>query len=621
MGPFLFFARRLLRSPGSLALTLVFATISAGGLGAGLLALAPILRLLLGTSASTLPQIAQQYNASHPWIPIPESVIALLPLERMDGVLLVLSGVAAITLVGALANFLHQYISISLCTRIVARVRLDAFRHALRMPLSQIVDRGPAEFTSRIVRDAAELQSGLVALTSRTVAQLTKGAAALAVAIIFDWRIVVVAAVVGPILAIVLRKTGKRIRRGLRGALKNQEVLLRVAGESLQGSRAVKTATAEADMVRRFNHANEMVVREELRARTARSVAGPLVETIAIFAVIGLCVLVVREIIRGTMTVDEFVLSLGALAVAGGSVRPMSGLIGDMQAASAPAQRLKETLELVTEPRRNRTQPSLPRHSASIRFEEVTFRYPSAEAPTLRALSFEVRHGEHIAVVGPNGCGKTTLLSIVPRMLEPQGGRVLVDGRDISGVTLRSLRRQIGVVTQESMLIRGTIAENIALGSSSVHLRGVSRDAIRAAAQRAHASEFIEALPDGYDTLVSEQGASLSGGQRQRIAIARAIVRDPSILILDEATSQIDAESEAQINKAIEEFGRQRTVIVVAHRLSTMLAADRILVMEQGSLIDSGTHAELITRCDVYARLARAQLLHGNHADVAPLKA
>lgn len=611
MGPFLYFARRLLRSPGQLALTLVFAGISAGGLGAGLLALAPILRMLLGENGSTLPELAAQFNATKPWLQIPSAIIAALPEGRMDGVLCILSGLAALTIFGAIANFLHQYISISLCTNVVARIRLDAFRHAIRMPLGEVVVRGPAEFTSRIIRDSAELQSGLVALTSRTVAQLSKGAAALAAAVFFDWRIVVVAAIVGPILGIILRKTGKRVRRGLRGSLRNQEVLLRVAGESLQGLRAVKTATAESDMILRFTQANRMVVREELRARTARSLAGPLVETIAILAVIALCALVVREIIRGAMTFDDFVLSLGALAVAGGSVRPMTGLIGDMQAASAPAQRLQEILSLECEPRRARGQSTLLRHQHTIRFEDVTFAYPKASEPTLRNVTLEIRHGEHIAIVGPNGCGKTTLLSVLPRILLPKSGRVLIDGCDIATVSLKSLRRQIGVVTQESMLIRGTIAENIAMGSASLHPRGVSRESIQSAAARAHASGFIEAMTDGYDTQVSEQGASLSGGQRQRIAIARAILRDPSILILDEATSQIDAESEVQINGAIEEFGRQRTVIVVAHRLSTMLAADRIVVMDQGCVVDSGTHSQLLSRCPVYERLARAQMLEG----------
>lgn len=603
MGSFLLFARRLLRSPCQLALAACFAVISAAGLGAGLLSLGPVLRIMLGDSGTTLTQQLQAFNASKPLIEVPEFILSALPQGRAEGVYLLLGGLALLTVVGAAANFLHQFISISLCTRVVAQVRMEAFRHAIRLPLCEVVRRGPAEFTSRIIRDSAELQGGLIALTSKAVAQLTKGAAALCVAVIFDWRIVLVAAVVGPVMALVLRKFGKRIRRGVRGALRNQAVLLRVAGESLQGFRAIKTSTAESEMMMRFSKANALVVQEELHARTARSVASPLIETMAILLVIALAALAIREILRGAMQVDDFVLSLGALAIAGGSVRPLSMLVADMQAASAPAERLREVLDQPTETRRSRGQPSLLRHQHWIRLEEVSFSYSIGGPPILKSVSMEIRHGEHVAIVGPNGCGKTTLLALIPRLLDPDSGRVLIDGSDIKEVSLRSLRKQIGVVTQEAVIIQGTILENIRLG-----MAGATDSEVHAAAHRAYASSFIEGFPEGYDTLVSEQGSNLSGGQRQRLAIARAILRNPSILILDEATSQIDAESEAQIAQAVAEFGHERTVIAVAHRLSTMLAADRIIVMDQGSVVDSGSHNELLERCDVYARIARAQM-------------
>ncbi len=603
MGPFLSFARLLLRWPGQLALALLFATISAAGLGVGLLSLAPILKLILGDSGQALPEMARDYNATSPFVPVPDALVAILPEGTLASVMLVLGVLAAMTIVGATANFLHQYIALSLCTRVVARVRLDAFRHAVRLPLSEVVLRGPAEFTSRIVRDAAELQSGLVALTSKSVAQLTKGAAAFVAAVIFDWRVVVVAAIAGPVIAVILRKTGKRIRRGTRGALRQQEVLLRVATESLQGLKAIKTSTAEAAMVGRFKAANRQVVAEELRARTARALAGPLVETLALLVVIGLAALAVREIVKGSMTFDEFVLSLGALAVAGGSIRPMTGLVADMQGASAPSQRLREVLSIGAEGEDRRKFARLPRHRHWIRLEEVAYTYPGASVRALDGVSLELRHGEHVAIVGPNGCGKSTLLSMLVRLASPESGRVLVDGADIATVQLASLRGQVGVVTQEPIIVRGTIAENLALG-----VPGATRAQMVEAARRAHAEQFILALPGGLDAEVSEQGASLSGGQRQRLAIARALLRDPAILLLDEATSQVDSESEQQIAQAISEFGRERTVIAVAHRLSTMLAADRIVVMDRGTIVDSGTHDQLLGRCESYARLVRAQM-------------
>lgn len=593
-------------------MALLFATISAAGLGAGLLSLAPILRLIIGERGVALPEMARQFNAEGSFVQIPAPVIEMLPAGRFESVMVILGALTILTIVGAAANFMHQYLALSLCTRVVARVRLDAFRHAIRLPLPEVVRRGPAEFTSRIIRDSAELQGGLVALTSKTVAQLTKGAAAFVAAVIFDWRVVVVAAIAGPILALVLKKSGKRIRRGTRGALKQQEVLLRVAGESLQGLRAIKTSTAEGAMLGRFKQANRLVVQEELRVRTARALAGPLVESIAIIVVIALAALAVREILRGSMTFDEFVLSLGALAVAGGAVRPLSGLVADMQAAAAPAQRLREILSLVSEnPPGGSTPVRLPRHRHWIRFEEISYTYPGAAQRALDGVSFEIRHGEHTAIVGPNGCGKTTLLSVLARLVVPDSGRVLVDGADIASVQLRSLRQQVGFVTQESIIVRGTIAQNIALG-----IPGATRPQVADAARRAHADAFIGALPGGYDAEVSEQGASLSGGQRQRLAIARAVIRDPSILLLDEATSQIDAESEAQIAQAIAEFGRERTVIAVAHRLSTMLSADRIVVMDRGRIVDSGSHQELLLRCDVYARLVRGQIHAPEPGDV-----
>ncbi|NBX24568.1 MAG: ABC transporter ATP-binding protein [Planctomycetes bacterium] len=602
MRDFWWFARRLLRRKREMTLLLLAASISAGGLGAGLLSLGPVLRIILEQGGS-LRTLAEQWNARHAWPAVPAWGLEVLPESAYVGVVVIMAGLVVLTLIGASANFLHQLLSMGVSSRAAAMVRLEVFQHALHLPLATVMRQGPTEFTSRVLRDTGELRTGLETLTSKTLAQITKGAAAFLAALLFDWRLVLVALVAGPVLAVALRKTGKSIRRGSRGTLEASEVLLRTTNESLQGLRAVKTATAEHEALRRFNRANHEALRHEMRARVARSLSGPIVETLAVFAVVTLALIAARQILAGELPFDRFLLSLGSLAVAAGCMRPVAGFVNEMQAAQVPAKRLRELLSMGREDAADRGKPALQRHGQSIAFEAVSFRYPGSDRRAVDQATLRVNHGERVAVVGPNGCGKTTLLSLLTRLFEPESGCVTVDGVDIASIDVRSLRRQIGVVTQEAMLIKGTIEENVRFG-----LRGVERPQVEAALRRAHAWDFVQRMPGGMQAAVGEQGASLSGGQRQRLAIARAVLRDPAVLIMDEATSQIDAESEEQINEAIADFGSGRTVLVIAHRLSTVLACDRIAVMDGGRVIDTGRHDELLGRCEVYRRLAQAQL-------------
>ncbi len=583
----------------------VFAFVSAGGLGAGLVSMGPLLEIILqGKDGTTLRSLAEQHVASGAFPPLPPGVVERLPTDPLEGVVLLMSGLLALTVFGATANFLHQFLAGSVVARTIARIRLEAFRHVVSLPLSRVVVRGPAELISRINRDAAELQNGLMALLGRSIAQLTRGLAGLGAALWFDWRLTVAALVVAPPIGVVIRQFGRRIRKSARGALRSQEDLLRSCNESIQGLRGVKTATAEKAAMRRFNRANRALLREELRIRTARALASPLVEALAVAVLAGLAVIAARQILAGSLDLENFVLTLGSLGIAGASFKPLTALANDIQASSAPAERLLEVLQLPPESRPDRPLPILARHRSTIAFERVCFRYPNAERDAVEAVDLEVAHGERVAIVGPNGCGKTTLVSLLPRLLEPTSGRILIDGVDIAGVNLRSLRRQIGVVTQEPVLIRGSIRENIVFG-----LAGIDDESVRAAARMARAADFIERMSDGYATEVSEQGASLSGGQRQRIAIARAILRDPAILLLDEATSQVDAESEELINAALSEFTAGRTAILIAHRLSTVRSADRIVVMDAGRIVDDGGHDSLLDRCEPYARLVRTQMV------------
>jgi ABC-type multidrug transport system fused ATPase/permease subunit len=512
-------------------------------------------------------------------------------------------GLAVLTVFGAAANYMHQMVSMTMCARTVAQVRLEVFQHAIHLPLGEVNRQGPTEFTSRVLRDTNDLRGGFESLTSKTLAQVTKGLAALIAAMIFDWRLVLVSLVVGPLLGVVLRKTGKSIRRGSRGSLEAGELLLRSTNESMQGLRAVKTASAEREAVRRFNRANHKALVQELRMRRARSLAAPLIEMLTVFSAMVLALVAARQILAGELAFDRFVLSLGSLAVAAGSLRPLTGFIHEIQAASAPATRLRAMLGVVREDTNEWRKPLLQPHKDRIAFEGVVFRYPGSDHRALDGVTVNIDHGSRVAIVGPNGCGKTTLLSLLTRLFEPELGRVTVDGVDLRTVNVRSIRSQIGVVSQESILVKGTIADNVRFG-----MRVASDEAVVEALRRAHAWAFVERLPGGIQAMVGEQGSSLSGGQRQRIAIARAVLRNPAILVMDEATSQIDAESEEQINEAIAEFGAGRTVLVIAHRLSTVLACECIVVMDHGRVVDTGRHDELLGRCDLYRRLAQAQL-------------
>jgi len=597
MHAFWHFAARLLKHKARLATAMGLALISAGGLGAGLVALSPVLEFLLRKNQS----LGQWINQNAPWVPA--EFTEHLPKDAFGGVVVIFVALLVMTAVGAAANFGHQYLALTLCVRTVAEIRHDVFKHAVNLPLGTVLQRGASDLVSRTVRDSAELQRGLVALTGKTVAQITKGGAAFLAAVWFDWRITLVALVAVPVLAIPLRKFGKRIRKGVRGSLRAQADLLRVSNESMQGMRAVKSATAEAEAIRRFDAVNTIVLREEMRVRFAQSMSSPVVESIAIVAICVLALIAARQIIDGKLAFDTFVLSLGALAAAGGSLKPIAGFVNDIQAASAPAERLEEVMKVAREDAGERRKQPLPPHKRDIRFEDVSFRYEGAEVDALQDVNLVIQHGERVAFVGGNGCGKTTLLSMLSRLFVPTKGRVLVDGADIAQHGLKTVRAQVGVVTQDAFLIRGSITENIRFGHDAP-----SDEAVRLAARRAYAESFIDRLPDGFATVVAEGGTSLSGGQRQRLSIARAVLRDPRILILDEATSQVDAESEDLINTAITEFGAGRTTLVIAHRLSTVLAADRIVVMDAGRIVATGRHEELLASCAAYQRIARTQL-------------
>lgn len=614
MDAFWIYAKEMLRMRGWLILGAIFALLSAGGVGAGIAALSPILDILLEPDSGGLRAFASEKISESTVLGsmmLAERVDAL-PSDPFQSIMLIMGVLAGLTVIGALANFGHQYIAYTVVHTTIARIRRRAYGQVLQLPLKTIVSEGPTDAISRIVHDTEMLAAGFVAMLSKAVAHVLKGIIALLVALITNWQLALVALIVMPILGTIIRKLGKRIRRASGKAFSSRADLYRASTEALQGMRVVKVHTTERYEAGRFGRINKEVLRQQMKVRTARAVAGPMTELITMFALGGLTIVAVKLILDGTLDKTEFITVLVALGVAGGSIKPLSGLINDIQQSGAGADRLHRLLGSTPEPGHEHRLSKLARHRDSIEFDRVRVIYPGATTPAINNVSLSITHGETIAFVGPNGCGKTTLLSLIPRLFDPDEGRVLIDGTDISRVRVRSLRKQIGVVTQEVVLFKGTIAQNIAYGN-----RHATREEIEQAARDARAMEFIEQLDLGLDTPVGEQGLTMSGGQRQRLAIARAILRDPAILILDEATSMIDAHSEKLINEVLDEFCRDRTSLIVAHRLSTVLNADRIVVLSEGQIVDQGTHEELLERCAIYRQLARHQLMGSSESETA----
>jgi ABC-type multidrug transport system fused ATPase/permease subunit len=607
MRPFWKFARRMTRYRALLASAVTFAVLSALSLGAGLLGAYPVLQLVL-RKGQELKDFAQKFNEGLPpgfeWLRLSPEWIAALPSGSFTALVWIFITLGVLTVMGGTANFLHQYLSLTIVQRTVADVRREAFHRVIRLPLRLVLRGGTSDTVSRIVNDSAQLESGLSALLSKAVAQVFKGVAAFAASLVISPVLTLIAAAVAPVLYTIIRRLGKRIRRASRSAMSSQAGLYGAASQALQGLRVVKVHTTERHEAGRFHRFNKDVMRQMLKVRTARALASPLVEVCSMLVLGGLSLVAAWAILEGKLTPEAFLAAIVFLFAAGASLKPLTGITNDIQQASGAAGRLDELLRASPEPGHDKSLPKLPRHAVSIEFRDVSLIYPGAARPALDAVSLTIPHGQRVAVVGPNGSGKTTLLSLVPRLFDPDAGRVLIDGRDIRDVSVRSLRRQIGVVTQETVLFPGSVRENIGYGAEDTEAARVED-----AARRARADDFVRALPQGYETPIAEQGATLSGGQRQRLAIARAILRDPAILILDEATSMIDADSEARIAEAIADFSQGRTCLIVAHRLSTVLGADRILVMDQGRLVDQGCHKELLARCPTYKLIAEGQLL------------
>ncbi len=484
------------------------------------------------------------------------------------------------------------------------------YRRTLRMDLATFSEDGTADLMSRFTNDMGQVANGVDALLGKLVREPLKMFACLAFAAIISWRLLLLTLIVTPVAAYLIRWLAKMLKRANRRAMEEMAIMYTTLEETFRSIKIVKAFTNEPQERKRFHDNNKRYFHKAMRIAGYDSLTHPMTEvlgiiTISLAMMAGAWLILSGEthvlgirLSDGKMDSGSMLLFFALLAGMADPLRKMSDIFSNLQAASAAADRIFSRLDRQPQVREPSQPAPFRRHHRDLVLENVGFAYQPGK-PVVEDVNLRIAFGETLAIVGPNGCGKSTLANLIPRFADPTAGVVKLDGVPLGDMRLQDLRGQIGLVTQETMLFDDTIFNNIRYGAADA-----SREQVIEAAKRAHAHRFIEQeLPEGYETSAGALGNCLSGGQRQRIALARAILRDPAILILDEATSQVDLESEQAIQQALETFTHDRTTILITHRLAVLSLADRIAVMQGGRLLDVGGHDELLARCSCYRRL------------------
>ena len=521
--------------------------------------------------------------------------------DPMQAITALCIAIAVVFMLKNVFDYLRQYLVVQLEQSVTRDLRNHVYTHMLELDLRFYNRTRAGQIINRLTSDTDLLRTLVTKNISMFVTSALQIVISIVILVLISWELTLLALVVMPLSFVIWRKLLAPLRRGDRRVLDMSGEVTSHLQETVSGVRQVKAAAAERFEASRFRGLTDLYFRNVVRTERIRALASPMSESMAAIGTVLLLWFGGRMVVQGALTPGAFITFIGISLKLYQPAKWLSKFPATVQPGLSAAERIFEFLDT---PLEMVDQPGAQMFDTvrdAVRFESVSFHYTD-DAPVLSDVTLTARRGTVTALVGPSGAGKTTLVDLIARFYDPTAGRITIDGVDMRDFSVKSLRRMMGVVTQETILFHDTVRANIAYA-----LPDSTEEAVERAARAANAHEFISQMPDGYDTILGERGTRLSGGQRQRIAIARAILRDPPILVFDEATSALDSESERLVQEAIEHLLEGRTVFVIAHRLSTIMNADQILTMEDGRIMQRGTHEELLAEGGLYRKLYRLQ--------------